>query len=247
VKKVFWAALGLVALGMMSPAPAADIPARPYGKAPSTMTVPTSDWTGFYIGANGGYGSTRKCWDSIAADGTLIAAEGCRGADGGVAGGQIGYRWQSGTVVFGLEGQGDWARLRGDNASSVTGNADRSRVDAFGLLTAQIGLAWNSALLYLKGGAAVTSNRYDVFTPTGSLLGSARDNSRWGGAAGLGVEYGFTPNWAVGVEYDHIFVDAKRAGFTTPAGGALATDRISGDTDAISARVNYRWGGPVVR
>src|SRR5260370_24027591 len=101
-------------------APAADLAARPYTKAPPSVFVAAYDWSGFYIGANGGYGSGRKCWDLTRIFGVVFAPalpEGCHDATGGVAGGQVGYRWQSSTWVFGVEAQGDWADLRGSNPS----------------------------------------------------------------------------------------------------------------------------------
>ena len=101
--------------GAGAPASAADLAARPYTKAPPPI-VSVYDWGGFYIGANGGWGSSHKCWD-FALPGVPVLAEGCHDATGGVAGGQIGYRWQSGTWVFGLEAQGDWADLKGRNDS----------------------------------------------------------------------------------------------------------------------------------
>jgi outer membrane immunogenic protein len=245
MKKLLVAAVGLAVLAMAAPAVAADLPARPWTKA-APMIAPVYDWTGFYVGANGGYGSTRKCWD-FTPGGVFAGTEGCRVSDGGVAGGQVGYRWQSGTIVFGLEAQGDWADLKGSNVSLLTGNTDRSRLDAFGLFTGQIGLAYDNALLYVKGGAAVTSTKYDIFAPAGgAALASASSTTRWGGTAGVGVEYGFTPNWSVAIEYDHVFVDSQQVTFTTPGGVAFRTDRITGDTDLVTARVNYRWGGPVV-
>jgi len=237
--------LGLVGVALAAPAVAADLPARPWAKAPAPMIDPVYNWTGFYVGANGGWGTSRKCWD-FAPGGVFAGPEGCHDSSGGVAGGQLGYRWQAGTIVFGLEAQGDWAGLSGSNVSLLTGNTDRSRLDAFGLFTGQLGLAWNNALLYVKGGAAVTSNKYDIFTPGGALLASGGNNTRWGGTAGVGVEYGFAPSWSVALEYDHIFTDRQLVNFTTPAGGAFRTDRIGGDTDTLTARVNYRWGGPVI-
>src|SRR5215212_4359121 len=121
MKKLLLATVALVALGATVPALAADLAARPYTKAPPPVMAPIYDWTGFYIGANGGWGSSHKCWDLVD-DGfgpINASAEGCHNATGGVAGGQIGYRWQAGTFVFGIEGQGDWADLRGSNASLV--------------------------------------------------------------------------------------------------------------------------------
>ncbi len=93
--------LGTVALiAFAAPAAAADLAARPYTKAPP-MIAAVYDWSGFYIGANGGWGSSHNCWNQTPG-GISIGSDGCHDATGGVAGGQIGYRWQSGTWVFGL-------------------------------------------------------------------------------------------------------------------------------------------------
>ena len=70
------------------------------------------DWSGFYIGANGGYGWARQCLDITQVGFVNVFAEGCNDKGGGIVGGQVGYRWQAGTWVFGLEAQGDWANLR---------------------------------------------------------------------------------------------------------------------------------------
>jgi len=83
-------------LGMAAPASAADLAARPYTKAPPTPMVAIYDWTGFYIGINGGGGSARKCWDLVAdTNFDVPGREGCHDATGGTIGGQIGYRWQT--------------------------------------------------------------------------------------------------------------------------------------------------------
>src|SRR6266705_2915204 len=160
MKKILLGLAGVFALA--APAAAADMAAAPYSKAPPQMIAVVYDWSGFYIGLNGGWGSSHKCWDNYAL-GVLVASEGCHNASGAVAGGQIGYRWQTGAFVFGLEAQGDWADLKGSNASAVFGVVNRTRVDAFGLFTGQVGYAWNNALLYVKGGAGVTHDRYSGF------------------------------------------------------------------------------------
>src|ERR1700730_13457606 len=63
MKKFLLATVGLVALGVAAPASAADLAARPYTKAPPPMVAAIYDWSGFYIGANGGGGFSQKCWD----------------------------------------------------------------------------------------------------------------------------------------------------------------------------------------
>ena len=67
MKKILLGVIGLAAVGMSAPASAADLAARPYTKAPPPMVAAVYDWTGFYIGANGGLGSSRKCWSDITA------------------------------------------------------------------------------------------------------------------------------------------------------------------------------------
>ena len=112
MKKFLLGTVGLIALGMAAPATAADLAARPYTKAPPPMVAPIYDWTGFYIGANGGWGQSNSCLNFVDAFGHFTDfADGCRSRSGGLVGGQIGYRWQANQWVFGLEAQGDWADL----------------------------------------------------------------------------------------------------------------------------------------
>src|SRR5207244_6569115 len=136
----------------------------------------------------------RKCCDFVTPGGVFVANEGCHDATGGIAGGQIGYRWQAGAWVFGVEGQGDWANLRGRNISIITpAFTNDSRINAFGLMTGQVGYAANNVLLYVKGGAAVTGDSFRSFvTATNVLATSVVSDTRWGGVVGVGVEYGFS-------------------------------------------------------
>lgn len=245
MKKVLLSTVALIAFA--APAAAADLAARPYTKAPPPAIAAIYDWSGFYIGANGGWGSSHKCWDSVA-PAPVLGPEGCHDATGGTAGGQIGYRWQAGTWVFGLEGQGNWADFRGSNASTLfAGARNDSRIDAFGLITGQVGWAANNVLFYVKGGAAVTADRFRIVDiPTGTVVGVTGDDTRWGAAVGAGLEFGFAPNWSAGVEYNHLFMQDRTHTFTTPAGAFFGADRIRQDVDLVTVRVNYRWGGPAV-
>jgi len=152
--------------------------------------------------------------------------------------------------VFGVEAQGNWADFKGSNISLIApAIRNESRVDAFGLFTGQIGYAANNVLLYVKGGAAVTDNRYEsLLTGTGIVVDRA-ENTRWGGTVGVGVEYGFSPNWSAAVEYNHLFMGTTNTGFRSVfpvAGVNTRNDDVKQDVDAVTVRVNYRWGGPVI-
>jgi outer membrane immunogenic protein len=238
MKKFLLGTIG-VALGMAAPASAADLRARP--APPPPYVAPIYDWSGFYIGGNGGWGQSRNCVDFG------IFPDACSERSGGLAGGQLGYRWQAGTWVFGLEGQGDWADLSNTRVSIFRPEfSTRTKTDGIGLFTGQIGWAlWNTALFYVKGGAAVTSNRFSILdTPTGAELASA-SSTRWGGAVGVGWEWGFAPNWSAGIEYDHLFMGDSNNSFSVvnPALAAVLNNRITQDVDMVTVRVNYRFGG----
>ncbi len=242
MKNLSIAAIAFAALSVAAPAMAADMAVK---AAPPAPVVAIYNWSGFYIGANGGWGQSRNCVDFVTPAGAVAA--GCGNRSGGLLGGQLGYRWQTNQFVFGLEGQGDWAEIKNTRVSlidpliSTTG-----KTDAIGLLTAQIGWAWNANLFYLKGGAAVTRNRFDIFNNvTGVGLASA-GHTRWGGALGVGWEYGFSPNWSFGIEYDHLWMGRTNPvfpGVVTPAGFLLTGSGISQDVDMVTLRLNYRFGG----
>ena len=68
------------------------------------------------------------------------------------------------------------------------------------------------------------------------------NTTRWGGTVGAGLEYAFTPNWSVGVEYDHLFMGNKNLNFVTAAGLTTMTHRINQDIDIGLLRVNYKFG-----
>jgi outer membrane immunogenic protein len=254
MKKFMLAAVGAVLLGAVAPASAADLAARPYTKAPA-MVAAAYDWSGFYIGVNGGGASSHKCWDITNFIGVTVVpavAEGCHNATGAVAGGQFGYRWQAGSWVFGLEAQGDWADLSGSNLSSplalgILGVSNRSRIDAIGLVTGQIGYAVNNVLFYVKGGAMVVNDKYEGFDTPSGLTFDRGSETRWGGAVGAGIDFGITPNLVIGIDYVHGFMGSRDVTLTaTPVAFLSRIERIHQDVDMVTARVSYKFGGPVI-
>jgi outer membrane immunogenic protein len=247
MKKFLLGTVGLMA--MAAPAAAADMAARMYTKAPPPL-IAVYDWSGFYVGANAGWGSSHSCWDltSVAGVATGTTPEGCQSPSGATAGGQFGYRWQTGAWVFGMEAQGNWADFKGTTASIFTSGltSNQSKIDDFGMFSGEIGYAWNNTLLYVKGGAAVTEDKF-IGLNSGSAFDTATED-RWGGTVGAGIEYGFAPNWSAAIEYDHLFMGHNSDTFmTTTAPTSLSrTDSIRQDVDLITARINYRWGGPLI-
>jgi outer membrane immunogenic protein len=258
MKKFLIAAAGLVALA--TPALAADMAPR-YTKAPPIAPVMLYNWSGFYIGLNGGGGSSHDCWSLTSLVGVPVnpaLPEGCHNATGGTVGGQVGYRWQASSWVFGVEAQGNWANFKGSNANTIpivtAFIADQTTVKAFGLFTGQVGYAVNNVLFYAKGGAAVANNRYNnlllVAIPpfaAGQAFAQGTE-TRWGGVVGAGIEYGFAPHWSVAAEYDHMFMGTNNVTLTLlpPLPALSGTHNISQNVDIGTIRVNYTFGGPVV-
>jgi outer membrane immunogenic protein len=242
MRKFLLSTLGIVA--MAAPAFAADLPV----KAPPVYVPPMYNWTGFYIGADGGWGRSGNCWDVFPAAGGFIR-EGCFDKNGGIVGGQIGYRWQqpNNHFILGVEAQGDWANLNRSQVSVFDPTLTfGNKMDALGLFTAQFGWAIDNWLWYVKGGAAVTDNTFSVSSTLGGIGLASAGSTHWGGSIGTGFEYGFTPNWSLGFEYDHLMMSAQD--FVLPVatpvlGGALA--HVNQRVDIATVRVNYRfnWAG----
>jgi len=220
------------------------------------MAAPVYNWAGFYIGLNGGGASSRNCWNLTNSSGGTPPSplsEGCHDAMGALFGGQIGYRWQMTNLVFGLEARGDWTNLKGSNTGIGTFGgrpfSNQTKIDDIGLFTGQVGYAWNNVLGYVKGGAAVTHDNYSGVSqfengpfPPGFTFDQATE-TRWGGALGTGIEYGFAPGWSVAVEYDHLFMGSSSNNLINFMGGFDRTESVKQDVDLGTVRVNYTFNG----
>ncbi len=214
MKKYLLGTVALVALAVATPAVSADLGARYPVKAPP-MVSPVFDWTGFYVGINGGYGWGRSRWDLLPGG----VSEGSHNVDGGTVGGQIGYNWQIGGWVLGLEAQGNWADFTGSNRERrrsrpppTTPTSTRSACSP-----ARWATPGTTSWLYAKGGAAVQSVDYRYFNTATGVVGGTADETRWGGTVGVGFEYAFAPNWSAGLEYNHLFMGKDDVAFAPGA------------------------------
>jgi outer membrane immunogenic protein len=243
MKKVMLVAIATVALA--APAVAADLPARTYTKAPAVMPVEVFGWTGVYIGANvGGVWARTNVTDvngfaSNATPGTVTSLNN----SGFLGGGQIGYNWQAGSWVFGLEADGGWMGFGGQ--SLLTGTTSNSMVGlrgvSYGDITGRLGWAFDRSLLYVKGGFAATDNAatFSTLAPFTASLPS----SNTGYAIGAGWEYKLTRNWSAKVEYMH-FDFGHSLNYSLVPGTFLFNQSLRVET--VKFGINYLFGGPVV-
>jgi outer membrane immunogenic protein len=185
MKTTLAAAVAVASLLGAAPAFAADMQ-QPYPtKAPPPMVVvPTFSWTGFYLGANAGYGwgSGKEGIDNLSPDGWL-------------GGGQVGFNYQFGNnVVIGAEADFQGSDI---NDSGYNGFYDtRSKMDYFGTVRGRIGYAFDNVLPYLTGGLAWGHNEIENLD-----LGITSDKTHVGWTVGGGLEYALTNNWTVKAEY----------------------------------------------
>jgi opacity protein-like surface antigen len=143
-------------LGCASAASAADMPARMPTKAPVAPVVVAYNWSGFYIGAHVGGVWGDKDWRDT------IGPLGSHDVSGLLAGGQIGFNWQSGNWVFGIEAQASWTNADGRHDTPTT--FFTTEVKWLGTIAGRIGWARDRLLLYVKGGAAFAHDEHGVGT-----------------------------------------------------------------------------------
>jgi outer membrane immunogenic protein len=253
MKKITLALAAATAL-ISAQALAADL--RPVYKAPPAPVVaPYYNWSGFYLGAHIGGGWSDMSYLNTAnttAFGDIVPADGRfnHDASGVVGGGQVGFNWQTGNIVFGLEASFSGTGIEGGFTSPV-GTADdqfRTSVRTLFLGTGRLGYAFNNWMVYVTGGYAGADVRARVSDVVGPNVG-AGSSSQWlsGYTIGAGLEYAFTQNLSLGLQYN--FVELERGSFELGGGaGAYTFDVKPRDMHIATARLNYRfnWGGPVM-
>jgi outer membrane immunogenic protein len=213
---------------------AADMPL----KAPRAP-VAQYGWSGFYIGANGGYGTSSSNWVDDPALGSSDL--GGHRTTGGFAGSQIGYNWQYGIAVAGFDADLDWASLKGNHIDPFLHSLN-TKVTSLGTITGRLGAAyWDRTLLYVKGGMGFAQFKYDDFVTASGPLNGSSSSSRWGWALGAGIEYGFAPNWSAKLEYNYLGFNPHTVAFSGGvAGGYVQT--IRNDIQLVKAGINVRFG-----
>jgi outer membrane immunogenic protein len=225
---------GIAALSVLSaPALGADVaPTRPQGAPVYQAPPPVYDWNGFYLGLSGGYGFGRSSWSDPLAGGD----SGRFDTRGGLLGGQVGYNWQTGRTVIGLETDLNWANLNGTASGpgvcTLNGGGEcRTEQSWFGTTRARIGYAFGNFLPYVTGGLAYGDIK--AVQPTGT-----QRDTRTGWTAGGGLEVGLTKSWTAKAEYLHL--DLGTATFMGAASGTN-TLNVPITEDILRAGLNYRW------
>lgn len=223
MKRVLLSLATIAALGSFAQAAsAADLPRRAPDYPTKAPIYRAFDWTGFYGGINGGW-----AWGDSTFD--IAGARTNTKPDGGLLGGTIGYNYQWGPNVFGVESDLDWANVRG-SAPCVTGVCE-TKNSWLGTTRLRLGYAVDRFMPYVTGGAAYGNIKANV-------PGVGSDSStKLGWTVGGGAEYAFTPNWSIKAEY--LYVDLGKIDCAV-CGGGLPTS-VKFNENIVRGGVNYKF------
>jgi outer membrane immunogenic protein len=235
------AASALLAIGTLNGARAADF-SSPSSPLSSRYVVPAFTWSGFYIGAVGGYGSGNQQFSQVTSGGAAVNVPAWPDTSlkGGTIGATAGYNNQVGSVVFGVEGDMNWAAFKGSQDVSgfvgATGTVD-GHTRNFGTFRGRIGYAFDRVLPYLTGGFYWSQTDLTVTAnTTGGALVLRSTSNEPGWVIGAGLEVAVSDHWSVKGEYLHVKQDVK---FEFP--DLNASVETSGHQDLVRAGVNYRF------
>jgi outer membrane immunogenic protein len=212
-----------IAVLLMAPlaAQAADLPS-PYKAQPGLVAPAYANWTGFYVGLNGGYGFGNSDWDRPA-----VSPK----PKGAMFGGTVGYNFQTGTWVWGGEADFDWSGMKGD--ATCTGGTCTTKNDWFGTARLRLGYGgWNNWLPYVTAGAAFG----DIKATNPAGVSASKTALGW--TAGVGVEYAWRANWSVKLEYLYADLGKFNCGTTC---SVTVPDNVSFTTNIVRAGLNYRF------
>jgi outer membrane immunogenic protein len=253
------AALGLIALAAVQPAFAADAPVY---KASPPAAVAIFNWSGFYIGVNGGYGrhhgqSVELLTDDVTPTNFGDATAPSRGTIGDIkgrgwfAGGQVGYNWQyRPSWLVGIEADLQYSRISdaisgqftNPNGTFPISGAANFDIRWFGTLRGRLGAVANRWLIYATAGLAYGNVGYNLFAfETGflSLFQSqlSQRDTKLGYVVGGGLERAFGARVTMKVEYQYVALGSISATApVTPLGGGAPT----GETATLRAiRANF--------
>jgi outer membrane immunogenic protein len=217
------ATLALVAA--CAAAEAADMPIKaPYYKGPIRSVVSYYNWTGFYAGINAGYGFGTSDWSAA---GVTVKPKGF------LAGGTLGYNWQMGSLVYGIEGDWDWADVKG-SATCVVVLTCETKNTWLATARGRLGYAFDRWLPYVTGGAA-----FGNVKATLDPAGFSASKTELGWTVGAGIEYAMFGNWTAKLEY--LYVDL--GSFDT--GPAPLVNNVSFKENIVRAGLNYKFSGPI--
>jgi outer membrane immunogenic protein len=241
MKRILFTTVSLGVLGLVSPALGADLSV--YTKAPAIAT-PLYDWSGFYVGVFGGGGYGNHNLNNATGPAGFANFTANYSSTGGIAGGEVGYNAQSGNYLVGVEADGFWSDIKGDDNFAL-GSNDATRLRWGGTLRARGGITVDRLLLFFTGGWAFGDL---VHTNTDPVNGIDQFTvHRSGLAAGGGIAYALTDNLIGKVEYRYYdYGRFVRPGLPVLTANGQLPYTVDSTYSVVTLGLDYKFGGPVV-
>jgi outer membrane immunogenic protein len=248
MKRILLTTVSLGVLGLVSPALSADLAA--YTKAPA-LSPPIYDWSGFYVGVFGGGGfGNHNVNNALGSSSAFTNFTANYSSQGGLAGGEAGYNWQSGNYLVGIEADGFWSGIKGNDAAAINAGSfaitsvDQDNLRWGGTLRARGGFTIDRWLMFFTGGWAFGDL---VHTNTDPVLGVDKFTVHANGlTAGAGFAYALTNNVIGKFEYRYYnFNGYNRPGNPLTPNGQLPYTTES-TYSVVTVGLDYKFGGPVV-
>lgn len=226
-------------------------------KAPYAAPAAVWSWTGFYLGGHvgAGWGTTESTLTAVNPGGIVPGgfpiAQNSR--SGFLGGGQIGYNYQSGWAVFGVQGEIAGMDVKGTTPCLGGVASCTAKSDWLGTVTGRLGgVVGDRTLVYVKGGAAWLHTDHTLGITAGfggpGAASISSSSTAFGWLLGLGAEYAFDHNWSAFIEYNYMDFDKKNIVFDfSPFAGVPATANVDIKNKLSVAKIglNYKFGGPV--
>ena len=202
-----------------------------YGDRPGCCAF---SWSGFYVGVHAGYGWGESDWTDLL--GSLGANLRFEDLQGGLGGGQLGFNWQTGPLVVGIEAS---FSASGISQTGTAGIATLTTdVEGIATVVGRLGYAWDRSLIYVKGGYATASIEIRGVNPFDTFKSSDRHH---GWTVGTGVEFAVLKNLSLGLEYNYYDFGRETHSATSALGLPLSID-VDAQVHSVLARLNYRFG-----
>ena len=226
MKRVLFASVGLVALALAGTAGAADLPRRVAQPVAAPVYMPVAyNWTGFYAGISGGWGFGNSSWKNA------NISTGDFDVSGALIGGTLGYNWQNGPAVFGIETDLSWSDIHGRSHAAVCPDGCKTTNSWLGTTRGRLGYAIDRWMPYVTGGVAYG----DIKGSVPGLAGNSDTSVGW--TVGAGVEFALPGNWTAKGEY--LYVDLGDINCSAANCGAPA--KIDFTSHIVRAGLNYRF------
>jgi outer membrane immunogenic protein len=229
MKRVLLTGVSLLTVVVLAGAAGAADLGRQMGvptRAPAAYVAPIYNWTGLYLGLNAGGGWGNSNWTDAA------TSSGDFDTSGALIGGTLGYNWQTGQVVFGVETDLAWSNIDGNTPAAFCAGCTTEN-NWLSTVRGRVGFAMDRVLPYITGGVAFG----DIEAHVPGFSGDSSTEAGW--TLGGGLEVALAANWTAKAEY--LYVDLGSMSCSAANCAGLGSTEVEFQTHVLRGGLNYRF------